>query len=127
MFKFILPFRWTVFLLSLSPCVNAVQKEISCELLMPSHKVAYTYYALFVFDWICMKNNIPYWASGGSLLGAIRHGGIIPWDNDADVDVLAEDVDRLFTFVGEFEKYGIQLIVSNENARLVAGDGNTTV
>jgi len=41
------------------------------------------------------KNNIIYWASGGTFLGAIRCKGIIKWDDDLDLCVLYQDKDRL--------------------------------
>jgi phosphorylcholine metabolism protein LicD len=44
---------------------------------------------------ILEKNNIPYWASGGTFLGAIRCKGIIKWDDDIDLCVLYQDKDRL--------------------------------
>jgi len=46
-------------------------------------------------DKICSKHNIDCWLTAGSLLGAVRHGGFIPWDDDIDLSVQFKDLKRL--------------------------------
>lgn len=47
------------------------------------------------FDEVCRKSGASYFAFAGTLLGAIRHNGYIPWDDDLDIGILREDLDRL--------------------------------
>lgn len=49
---------------------------------------------LSVFDSICRAEDIPYFLASGSCLGAIRHGGFIPWDDDIDVGIPFRDYQR---------------------------------
>ena len=49
---------------------------------------------LLAFRDICEKNGLNYYISGGTFLGAVRHGGFIPWDDDVDVAMPRKDFNR---------------------------------
>lgn len=50
---------------------------------------------LVEFNSVCTRLGITWWIDSGTLLGAVRHGGFIPWDDDLDVCVLASDYRKI--------------------------------
>ena len=55
---------------------------------------------LEVLDRICRRNGLRYFVDYGSLLGAVRHRGVIPWDDDIDVVMMRPDYERLKLVIG---------------------------
>lgn len=78
------------------------------------------YEILCTIDDFCNENSIKYFLSGGTCLGAIRHHGFIPWDDDGDVMMPREDYER---FINEFEttsnsRFKITTLENNKDCNL---------
>lgn len=66
---------------------------------------------------ICSKNNIKYFALGGSLLGAVRHKGFIPWDDDMDLGLPRKYFEKFINGI-DFEKYNKEYILESSEVNL---------
>lgn len=60
---------------------------------------------------ICEENSINYHLTGGTALGAVRHNGFIPWDDDLDIDVARKDYKKLINLIKE--EYGEKYYIHN--------------
>lgn len=70
-----------------------------------------------VIDALCRKHHLKYYLAGGSLLGAARHGGFIPWDDDLDIAMPRRDFEAFMELCPKElpEGYSLRWITTDEN------------
>lgn len=83
------------------------------EYLENAHRILHT--LLKEFDRVCEKYGLHYYLICGSLLGAVRHGDLIPWDDDVDVAMPRKDFDILLQHVEEEWGQGKDIMFLNYN------------
>ncbi len=81
------------------------------------------YQTLYDTSKILKNNSIEWWAEGGTLLGAVRHKGIIPWDDDCDIQIDAENNQVLSNLSNEFDKNGYNLVNTWFGYKVCSKDG----
>lgn len=73
---------------------------------------------LVEFDALCKKHHLRYWLDSGTLLGAVRHQGFIPWDDDIDIAMPLEDYMKFQTIARESLSQNIFLQHSETDAQV---------
>lgn len=65
---------------------------------------------MFELDSICQKADLPYWTAYGSLVGTLSRNGFIPWDDDIDICMMREDVEKLQSLCDADPNYQLTLV-----------------
>jgi lipopolysaccharide cholinephosphotransferase len=86
---------------------------------IPKRKAKQLYKIMYDFDNFCVENNLQYWVEGGTLMGALRHGGIIPWDDDVDVQMLMKDYLKLANMKDELKKHKLEIHYEKDYGNLM--------
>lgn len=100
--------------------------EVRCGFMIPAaikQAWAAQLEVLKEIDRVCKKHNIQYFADWGTLLGAVRHGGYVPWDDDLDIVMKREDYIKFMT-VARFdmeEGFDVQTFRNHEDCWLFMG------
>ena len=70
---------------------------------------------LTAIDRVCKTHHLNYYLIAGTMLGAVRHKGFVPWDDDADVALPREDYDKLIAHANEWLPPHLELVSGVQN------------
>lgn len=97
---------------------NGIQLALTAEEYEEMNKLHnYIFEIMVVFDKFCRSNDIKYYLGEGTLLGAVREKGFIPWDDDADIVMIREDYEKFLKLAadGLGDGYQLDCLATNPN------------
>lgn len=67
------------------------------------------YHVMKTLDYLFNKHQITYWVDGGIIIGTYRHGSLVPWDLDIDLEIKEEDLETFLSLKDEFSMFGMEI------------------
>lgn len=89
--------------------IEHLNRECNGTILIDQKQINGLYQLMKDFDELMNTFNIEYWVQGGTLAGVVRHQGLIAWDDDIDVNVKQEDVEKIYQLKPYFEALGYEV------------------
>lgn len=89
----------------------------------PKDEINRIYLLHSYIDNLFQEKKIPYFAIAGTLLGAVRHGGVIPWDDDLDVAIMDGDLQRVYDLRDVLKKSGYDITEFGGGIKIYYMDG----
>lgn len=89
-------------------CLNNLNDEYRCDFLVNKSRKKLWKIELEMLVWvnkICDDNNLNYFLLGGSAIGAIRHKGFIPWDDDLDIGMFRSDFNKFIEIINNLDGF----------------------
>ena len=95
-------------------CINTFHTFEDIKLDNPDVKLVHKINTILLYELkkVCDKHHIEYWIASGTLLGAARHQGFIPWDDDLDVGMTRENVSKLLKVMENHPHFKIKTYFS---------------
>ena len=102
------PIIFIVILILISLFLNKFKKKRLCENL--DSPILRLYQMFYDIDFLFQKHKLTYFIDAGTLLGAVRHKGIIPWDDDGDICVFKQDEKKLLNLKKDLNNLGYDIV-----------------
>jgi|SRR6185503_9659057 len=83
------------------------------------------YHMLKQVDFLLKNKEVTYWLTAGSLLGAVRHQGMIPWDDDIDLAFFEKDIGTIISLRSDIKKMGYEIFVNRDYLKIYLIDGQS--
>ena len=92
-----------------TPRFSEVGAGKDCAKILPKKKATKIYQLMKDWDDLCQKHGVKYFIVGGTLLGSVRGKGLIPWDDDVDVGIYADQKEAIQGMEADMESIGYKL------------------